>query len=235
MNQLESTDPNHVAIIMDGNRRWARRHGLPAHVGHERVAHSVANSAQTALDLGIQWLSLFAFSTENWRRSPEEVAFLMEPDRWLIRQEDVDLFVKQKIMVRFMGDLADPRLPSRCRDWINRVEYGTSTNSPLLTITFAFNYGGRSEILHAARALASGTATDMVNTLESHLWSRNLPDVDLMIRTSGEQRFSNFMLWRCAYAELFFTSKSWPDFEGADLVEAVTVYRRRTRTFGAEI
>ncbi|MBM0278457.1 polyprenyl diphosphate synthase [Micromonospora tarensis] len=225
----------HVAIIMDGNRRWAKSRMLPSHKGHEQVSHSIAQCIRAAPDLGVRWLTLYAFSTENWTRPAAEVRYLMVPDQWLLRPQLVADCMSSQVSVRFIGSRDDARIPSPCREWMEEVEARTKTADPRLTVTLAFNYGGRAEILDGVRrALAGGPVGEGVEFV-STLWSGELPDVDLLVRTSGEQRLSNFMLWRCAYSELLFTPTLWPDFGSDDLAAAVAEYRHRSRTFGGGV
>jgi len=230
--------PHHVAIIMDGNGRWAHQRGLPRTAGHAAGEHSLFDVVHGALDLGIGWLTVYAFSTENWTRSADEVEFLMEFNDSLLRRrrdEIHDLGVR----VHFVGLGDDPRVPERVRRRMAETEELTAGNQRM-RLVFAFNYGSRAEIAAAARAaaaeVAAGTlaAADVDEaTLAARLYLPDMPDPDLVIRTSGEMRMSNFLLWQAAYAELVFTEVLWPDFYRQQLVDCIGEYQGRERRFGS--
>jgi undecaprenyl diphosphate synthase len=227
-----------VAIIMDGNGRWANARGLPRIAGHAAGEPVLFDVIEGALDLGIEWLTVFAFSTENWSRSAEEVEFLMHfnEDLLLRRRHDLnDLGVR----VVFIGDRDDPRVPDRMRQHITDTEALTAGNRRL-NLVFAFNYGSRLEIVEAVRRLASRAAAGEIDpalidipTLAAHLYLPEMPDPDLVIRSSGEQRVSNFLLWQSAYSEFVFPETLWPDFDREHLAACVDEYRRRHRRFGS--
>jgi len=230
--------PVHVAIIMDGNGRWAEARGLPRTAGHAAGEPALFDVVHGALDLGIEWLTVYTFSTENWSRSPEEVEFLMHFNVDLLtrrRDELHDLGVR----VRFIGDHADPRIPAAVLERMQSAEELTKDNTAM-TMVFAFNYGGRMEVAEAAARLAQeiaagsrDAATVDEEAITSHLSIPEMPDPDLVIRTSGEQRTSNFLLWQQAYSEYVFTPVLWPDFDRAELARCVTEYTDRERRYGS--
>jgi undecaprenyl diphosphate synthase len=220
-----------VAIILDGNGRWASRRGLPAAAGHRAGARTVRRIVEAAIDVGIHDLSVFAFSTENWSRPQDEVDALMEIFAETIERELPDL-AEQGVRVRFIGrrDRAPQTLQQRMAAMEDRTELNTRIN-----LWVAFDYGGRAELVEAARRLVeSGVdAADIdENVFAANLYAPELPDPDLLIRTSGELRISNFLLWQLAYAELVFVDKLWPDFDARDLRAALTDYASRRRRFG---
>ncbi len=220
-----------VAIIMDGNSRWARRRRLPTAAGHRAGTRALRRTVEAAIDLGVETLSVFAFSTENWSRPPEEVELLMEIFAETIERELPDL-VSQGVRVRFMG--RRDRAPDELRERMAALEEETLHNERL-NLWIAFDYGGRDEIVQAARKLVeSGIDPREVdeNALAAHLYAPDWPDLDLLIRTSGELRVSNFVLWQLAYSELVFVETLWPDFGAADLREALSAYAQRRRRFG---
>ena len=229
--------PRHVAIVMDGNGRWAKQRGLKRTDGHAAGEVALFDTVNGALDVGLDWMTVFAFSTENWRRPVDEVRFLMGFNESLLlrrRDELHDLGVR----VRFIGRRAG-RVPGRLRRQIADAEELTRANRRL-TLTFAFNYGGRAELVDAARAIAHEVAAGRLDpdkisdrTLARHLYAPDMPDPDLLVRTSGEFRISNYLLWELAYAELVFTDVLWPDFRRDHLFEAIREFQRRERRFGA--
>jgi undecaprenyl diphosphate synthase len=229
--------PRHVAVIMDGNGRWAAERGLPRTAGHAAGEEALFDVVHGALDLGIAWLTVFAFSTENWARPDEEVAFLMgfNEDLLLRRRDELnDLGVR----VIFIGDRHDPRVSDRLRGHIADTERLTGGNDRL-HLVFAFNYGSRLEIVRAAARIAARAAAGALDPedVDEELFARNLhlpvmPDPDLIIRSSGEHRVSNFLLWQSAYAEYVFPETLWPDFRRDHLAACVDEYRRRQRRFG---
>lgn len=224
--------PEHVAIIMDGNGRWASRRGLSRIEGHEAGTENIRRITHRAGQLGIKYLTLWAFSTENWRRPKEEVEGLMRILGNVIESETEELH-QQGARLRHIGDL-DALQPDLRQSVLDAMEL--TRNNDKLVLTLAFNYGGRQEILHAVRKMIEdGVAPEDVSeeAFAERLYMPGLPDADLIIRTSGEWRLSNFLLWQGAYAELFFTSKLWPDFQPDDLTEAVVDYSQRERRFGA--
>lgn len=229
--------PSHVGVIMDGNGRWAKARGLERTQGHTAGEVAIFRAVDGALALGVQWLTLYTFSTENWTRSDEEVAFLMFFNEAIILRRREELHAKG-VRVRFAGRLSDPRIPDRNRHLMAETETLTAANTRL-TLVFAFNHGGRADLVDAARALVAKAAAGELSAeevdeaaMEAALPTGDLPDCDLVIRTSGEQRTSNFLLWQAAYAELLFPDILWPDFTGQDLVDLVAAYQRRDRRFG---
>lgn len=227
--------PRHVAIIMDGNGRWATRRGLPRVAGHRAGAKAIREAIATAIELGIEYLTIYSFSSENWRRPPEEVAALMDLFVEVIERE-LDSLERQRVRVRVIGRQAG--LPEATRQAFRRCEAATAGNDAL-TLVVALNYGGRAEIVDAVREIASLVEADRLEVshideavISDHLYTRDIPDPDLVIRTSGELRISNFLLWQLAYAELWVTSVLWPDFRRGDLLRAVVDFQRRARRFG---
>ena len=227
--------PRHVAIIMDGNGRWARKRGLSRIRGHEAGAESISAALRACRNLGIQVLTLYAFSVENWVRPKAEVAGLMALLRRFLRAREKELHAN-RTRLRAIGRLAD--LPDAARRELERVMETTAGYTERYLV-LALSYGGRAEIADAARRIAERAraggidpATVDEKTVAAHLYAPDLPDPDLMIRTSGEIRLSNFLLWQLSYAEFYFTPTLWPDFREADLAEAVAEYRRRQRRFG---
>jgi trans,polycis-decaprenyl diphosphate synthase len=228
--------PNHVAIVMDGNGRWATRQGLTRTDGHKAGEAVVIDIVCGAIEIGIKWLSLYAFSTENWKRSPEEVRFLMGFNRDVVRMRRVNL---QAIGVKIRWVGSRPRL---WRSVINELAIAEemTKNNDVITVNYCVNYGGRSEIADAAREIARLAAAGRLNpervneaTIAHHLQRPDIPDVDLFLRSSGEQRSSNFMLWQAAYAEFIFQDKLWPDYDRRDLWAACEEYADRNRRFGS--
>ena len=224
--------PVHVACVMDGNGRWAQRRGLPRTDGHAAGEEALFDTVEGALELGIRWLTVYAFSTENWRRPVDEVRYLVGfNESILVRRCDEldDLGVR----IRFSGR-RDWRVPKRLIRRMDASSEQTKGNRTL-TLTIAFNYGGRAEIVDAVKALvADGVPAGKIDerAIRSRLYDPEMPDPDLMVRTSGEHRISNFLLWELAYSELVFTDVLWPDFRREHLQEAVREYQRRDRRFG---
>jgi undecaprenyl diphosphate synthase len=229
------TVPRHVAIIMDGNGRWASARGLPRAEGHRRGVEALRRTVRAAGDLGIGILTIFSFSAENWSRPPSEIRELMGLLRRFIRNDLADLH-RNGVKVRVIGDRED--LAPDIRSLLEEAEALTRDNDKL-TLVVAFNYGARQEIARAARRLAAEVAAGRVavaevtaDKLASHLDAPDLPDPDLIIRTSGEQRLSNFLLWQAAYSELVFVPVYWPEFDRAALEQAIVEFRSRERRFG---
>ena len=228
--------PLHVAIIMDGNGRWARARGMARTYGHKRGIEAVRRTVEAAGELGIRYLTLFAFSTENWRRPGDEVAELMRLLRFYLRSEIAQLH-ENGIRLRVIGDRG--RFPQDIVALLSHAETLTTANDSL-HLNIALNYGGRQEIVAAVCRLAERAAAGQVapsdideSSVSANLATDGLPDPDLIIRTSGEQRLSNFLLWQAAYSELVFLDKMWPDFDRSDLERAIADYGRRERRFGA--
>jgi undecaprenyl diphosphate synthase len=222
--------PRHVGIIMDGNGRWARERGRPRTEGHLEGGKAAKRVVTAASDLGLPFLSLYVFSTENWARAAEEVSFLMVLVRSNLRRE-LDFYRQKGIRIVHSGDLAG--LPPEIAREITDVSRETA-GFPGLTLNLAINYGGRDEILRAvSRARAAGGQGEITETsFRAHLDQPAVPDPDLVIRTGGERRLSNFLLWESAYAELYFSAKLWPDWDRQDLVDALVDYCGRSRRFG---
>ena len=232
----EAIDPNrvpvHVAVVMDGNGRWAQRRGLPRTDGHAAGEEALFDTVEGALDIGLDWLTVYAFSTENWKRPRDEVRYLMGFNESLLlrrRDELHDLDVRVRVIGR-----RDWRVPRRLLRRIDESVEMTRKNQRM-TLTLAFNYGGRAEIIDAVRAvIQERIPADKVSekTLRDHLYDPEMPDPDVVIRTSGEYRISNFLLWELAYSELVFSDVLWPDFRREHLFEAVREFQRRDRRFG---
>ena len=227
--------PRHIAIIMDGNGRWAKAHGLPRIAGHRRGAEAVRRTLTAAGELGLRYLTLFGFSSENWKRPEGEVDDLMGLLRHYLRGEIAELH-KNGVRLRVIGDRA--RLSPDIVAMIANAEALTRGN-PGVNLTVALSYGGRAELVAATRTIAAEAAAGRLvpeaideAVIARHLFTADLPDPDLLIRTSGEQRISNFLLWQCAYAELVFTKTLWPDFGRADLEQAIVEYGGRDRRYG---
>ena len=222
---------------MDGNGRWAQRRGLKRTDGHAAGEEALFDTVEGALEIGLPWLTVYAFSTENWRRPLDEVRFLMRFNESLLlrRRDDLDA---RGVRVRFIGRRGG-RVPNRVARHIADTEAMTARNRRM-TLTFAFNYGGRAEIVDAVRAVATQVLAGRLDpariderTIARHLYAPDMPDPDLVVRTSGEHRISNYLLWEVAYSELVFTDVCWPDFRRADLFAAIREYQGRRRRFGA--
>jgi undecaprenyl diphosphate synthase len=229
--------PAHVAIVMDGNGRWAQQRGLKRTEGHAAGEEALFDTVDGALEIGLSWLTVFAFSTENWRRPLDEVRFLMSFNERLLLARRDDLHARG-VRVRFIGRRGG-RVPGRVRRRIDETEALTQANRRL-TLSFAFNYGGRAELVDATRAIAREVAAGRLDpgkiderALQRHLYAPDMPDPDLLVRTSGEFRISNYLLWELAYSELVFTDVLWPDFRKEHLAEAIAEYQKRDRRFGS--
>ena len=230
--------PKHVAIIMDGNGRWAQNRGLPRTFGHKSGVEALREIIQHTDDLGIRVLTVFAFSTENWKRSIDEVSFLMG---LLIEyfKKELDELHHKNVKIRILGDIDNiPDTFAKQRDALYQAINETKTNTGL-QLNIAINYGAQQEIVHACRSVGAAIMAGRLSpddidkhTIESNLYTAGLPEVDLLIRTSGEMRISNFLLWQIAYAEFYVTEKLWPDFSVSDYDLALSVYGRRERRFG---
>ncbi|MFM2044515.1 MAG: undecaprenyl pyrophosphate synthetase [Pseudomonadota bacterium] len=230
--------PQHVAIIMDGNGRWAKARGLPRTAGHRKGVEAVRNAIEAAGDLGIRYLTLFSFSSENWARPADEVGDLMQLLRFYLRGEIATLH-KNGVRIRVIGDRA--RLAPDIVSLIDNAEALTAGNAAL-TLVLALSYGARQEIVAAAQRVATLVSSGHLTAEEvdervlgSHLATAGIPDPDLVIRTSGEKRISNFLLWQIAYAEFVFVDTLWPDFTKRDMEDAVQEFCRRERRFGASV
>jgi len=227
--------PNHVAIIMDGNGRWATQKGGSRTDGHKKGVETVRNTVEAAAKLGIKYLTLFGFSVENWDRPVDEVSYLMNLIRVYLKKELSEL-QKNEVRLKVIGDRS--RLDDDIVKEIEKCEEATKDNKKI-TVVIALSYGGRQDIVSAAQSLVRDAAQGKISaedvTIDSfadHLSTKGIPYPDLMIRTSGEKRISNFLIWQLAYAELYFTNTLWPDFSEKDLVEAIEDYNSRDRRFG---
>ena len=233
-----SAVPEHVAIVMDGNGRWANRQGLTRIEGHRAGEASLLDVVAGAIQVGVKHLSVYAFSTENWKRSPDEVRFLMGFNREVLHRRR-DQLNEWGVRVRWAG--RKPRLWSSVIKELQYAERLTAGND-VLTLTMCVNYGGRTEIADAVRGIAEEVAAGRLKpsavgekTIQRHLYLPDMPDVDLFVRSSGEQRTSNFLLWQSAYAEMVFLDRLWPDFSRTDLWEAIDLFARRNRRFGGAV
>jgi undecaprenyl diphosphate synthase len=230
-----SNYPKHVAIIMDGNGRWAKARGLPRTAGHKKGAETTQTIVTACRDLGVEYLTLYAFSSENWQRPQDEINDLMQLLSFYIRKELKQL-LKNGVVLRVIGD--KNKLPAAIKTQIIEAEEATKGNKGLV-LQVALSYGSRQEITQAVKQLASDIETGTVisgdvneELLDSYLSTAGIPDPDLLIRTGGEYRISNFLLWQMAYTELFFTARMWPDFNRDDLVEALENFSTRERRYG---
>ena len=227
--------PKHIAIIMDGNGRWAKQKGLIRTIGHEKGTKAVREVVEASAELGVENLTLYAFSTENWNRPKLEVQTLMKLLVSSLKKE-ISTLQDNNIKLSAIGNLN--QLPKKVFEELHEVIAKTNHNSRM-TLTLALSYGSREEILHAVKEIGNKVKNNIISIenidetiFNEHLYSRNLPDVDLLIRTSGEQRISNFLLWQIAYAELYFTNVLWPDFSKQELYRALYNYQNRERRFG---
>ncbi|MGH9276605.1 MAG: polyprenyl diphosphate synthase [Acidimicrobiales bacterium] len=225
--------PRHVGIVMDGNGRWAQKRGLPRTEGHAAGEEALFDTVEGALELGITWLTVYAFSTENWKRPVDEVRFLMGFNEGILTRRRDELN-ERGVRIRFAGR-RDWRVPRRL---IRRMDeaLALTRDNRTMTLTIAFNYGGRAEIVDAVRSLVeAGVPAARIDekAIRARMYDPDMPDPDLVVRTSGEYRISNFLLWELAYSELVFTDVLWPDFRRKDLFAAVEEFNRRDRRFGA--
>jgi undecaprenyl diphosphate synthase len=228
--------PAHVAIVMDGNGRWAEQRGLPRTEGHGAGEEALWDTVKGAVQIGLPWLTVFAFSTENWRRPPGEVRYLMNFNRSLLRRRRDELHT-MNVRIRFIGR-RNWRVPRSVLKEIREAESLTADNTGT-TLSIAFNYGGRAEIVDAVKELAREVRAGTLRperiddaAIAERLYAADMPPPDLLIRTSGEQRISNFLLWEVAYSELWFTPVFWPDFDREHLFEAIRDFQKRSRRFG---
>lgn len=227
--------PRHIAIVMDGNGRWAKHRGLPRTAGHHAGMVALRRTIRHADELGVQVLTVYAFSTENWKRPRLEVDFLMRlPNEFL--KTDLPELKEKNVRVTVIGDKAG--LPRHTMDAVQKAEQETAGNTGMI-LNFALNYGSRAEIVHAVRNIVEKAGNGSLDpgeidekTISNHLFTAALPDPDLLIRPSGEIRLSNFLLWQLAYAELWFSDVYWPDFDKEHLLEAIEAYQRRDRRYG---
>ncbi|MHA7056028.1 isoprenyl transferase [Aquimarina sp. M1] len=233
--QLNTNIPKHVAIIMDGNGRWAKKKGLFRAMGHENGTKAVREAVEGAAEIGIKYLTLYAFSTENWNRPRLEVETLMKLLVSSLKKE-IKTLQKNNIRLNAIGNLQ--ALPEKARKELLEVIEKTKDNKHM-TLSLALSYGSREELIKTIQEISNKVKNNVLSphlineaVINEHLYTKNLPDVDLLIRTSGEQRISNFLLWQIAYAELYFTKILWPDFKKTDLFEAILNYQQRERRFG---
>ncbi len=223
-----NNNPKHIAIIMDGNGRWARKRGLPKIAGHKKGVDAIRGVMEKCVDLGVPYLTLYAFSSENWKRPQKEVDALMNLLRDYLRKE-TERFVKEGIRLRAIGDLG--KLPDDIQQSLAESIHKTKDNEKI-NLTIALSYGGRDEIVRAVGRMERAGDTVSEEEFAQHLDTADLPELDLLIRTGGEQRISNFLLWQMAYTELYFTDTLWSDFGENDLTKAVAEFKNRERKFG---
>lgn len=235
MQENEWNVPNHVAIIMDGNGRWAKKRKMPRNYGHTQGSKNVEKICEIAYKMGIKYLTVYAFSTENWMRPQEEIDALMKLLGTYL-ETSIKTSAKNNMRVRVIGDTS--RLSEEIKKSIVALEEASKNNTGL-NFQVAINYGGRDELLRAAKALAKDVKSNIINidtidetVFKSYLDTKDIPDPDLLIRTSGEQRLSNYLLWQMAYTEFYFTEVLWPDFDKKELTKAVEYYSSRNRKFG---
>lgn len=236
--QAVAAPPVHVAIIMDGNRRWAEARGLPRSIGHRQGAEAVRRAVTASIDLGISYLTLYVFSSENWKRPKDEISDLMGLLRLYLRNEIASLR-SNGVRIRMIGDRS--RLSPEIVSLIDDAEQSTARNNRL-TMTVALSYGSRDEIVRATRLISEQVRDGLLSPgdvteelFERHLGTVGIPDPDVIIRTAGEQRLSNFLLWQSAYSEFIFVNKLWPDFDKEDLASVISEYQKRERRYGARL
>lgn len=232
---VKKTDLKHVAIIMDGNRRWAKNNNLPSAVGHKKGVESLKTALKSCHKFGVKYLTVYAFSTENWNRKQEEVDFLMDLLAMTIKNELKDLH-KNQVKVQFIGDLT--KLNSKLQKILATAEETTIDNTGV-SLQIAFNYGARDEIINATKNIAKKIQKNEINiddinekTFADNLYTNSIPDPDLLIRTGGEMRVSNYLLWQIAYAEIIVTPKFWPEFNEEAMAESIIEFKNRQRRFG---
>ncbi len=230
--------PQHLAIIMDGNGRWANDRGLLRSAGHKEGAKAVKRVISNCLDFNIPILTLFAFSTENWKRPKHEINYLLKLFERVLSKEKANL-IKNNVKINFIGRLNE--LPNTLNNKMNELQESTESNNELI-LNIAINYGGRAEIVDAINSIIMKLYEKQLNieeinenTIRDNLYTHNLPDPDLLIRTAGEMRVSNFMIWQIAYTELWVTPVLWPDFNKVNLIQAITNFQKRVRKYGAKI
>lgn len=227
--------PKHIAIIMDGNGRWAKKRKLPRTMGHKAGVETIRRVLKEADKLGVKYMTLYAFSTENWKRPKEEVNALMKLLIQYLRQEINELH-KNGVKINVLGDIT--KLPKECQEEIEKSVDKTKNNKGI-TMNIALNYGGRDEILRAVKSISEEVLNGNISiedindeVMENYLYTKGIPDPDIIIRPSGEQRLSNFLLWQCAYSEFWYSDICWPDFKEKDLHRAIYDFQRRDRRFG---
>lgn len=227
--------PKHIALIMDGNGRWAKERNLPRSMGHKAGVETIRRVITEADELGVKYLTLYAFSTENWKRPKDEVSTLMKLLVQYLRKE-IDELDSKGVIINVLGDIS--KLPQECIDEINKASLRTKNNKGI-TMNVALNYGGRNEIIRAIKSIVNeekkgGLNIDDIDDemINKYLYTAGMPDPDIIIRPSGEQRLSNFLLWQCAYSEFWYSDINWPDFTGKDLRRAIYDFQNRDRRFG---
>lgn len=226
---VEECNLKHIAIIMDGNRRWAKEKNLPSMVGHKKGVEALKATMRAFDDFGIKYLTVYAFSTENWNRKPEEVNFLMDLLGQTLKNE-LDEMNKNNVVISFIGDTT--KLSDKLQKILNNAVETTKNNTGV-NLQIAFNYGSRDEIVHAVQNIVNEGITDITEkTISNYLYTKNIPDPDLLIRTGGEMRISNYLLWQIAYSEFIVIPEFWPDFNKEKLSECVLEYKKRNRRFG---
>ncbi|AOR23271.1 isoprenyl transferase [Clostridium taeniosporum] len=227
--------PLHIAIIMDGNGRWAKKRKLPRSIGHKAGVETIRKIVKESKRLGIKYLTLYAFSTENWKRPKEEVSALMQLLVVYLRREVAELH-KNGVKINILGDMS--KFPEECKAELNKAIEKTYNNTDI-NLNLALNYGGRDELVRAMQLIAEDLKDNKINKedisedlISNYIYTKGMPDPDLIIRPSGEQRLSNFLLWQCAYSEFWYSDIAWPDFKEEDLQKAVFDYQNRDRRFG---
>lgn len=233
---VKKTNLQHIAIIMDGNRRWAKENNLPSAMGHKRGVDSLKNAVKSCHKFGIKYLTVYAFSTENWNRNPEEVNFLMELLAHTIKNELNELY-ENGVVINFIGDLT--RLNKKLQKILSDAVAKTKNNSGV-NLQIAFNYGSRDEMVNAVKNISKKVLNNEVSldeiseeTISKELYTSAIPDPDLLIRTGGEMRISNYLLWQIAYSEILVTSQYWPEFDENSMSDAILEFNRRQRRYGA--
>ncbi len=221
---------NHLAVIMDGNGRWAKSHNLPIHKGHQKGSEKIEELCENVANNGIKYLTIFAFSTENWKRSTEEINHLLKLIKFFYSKK-LNKLVKDNVNVKILG--FDENVPSDIKNLFLKMEEKTKDNDGLY-LNIAFNYGSRKEIVNSVNEFIKNNPNKLITEkdVNDNLFTKNMPDVDLLIRTSGEQRISNFLLWQIAYSELVFSDVFWPDFNAEELDKCIEEYYKRNRRFG---
>lgn len=233
---VKNTNLKHIAIIMDGNRRWARLHNLPSAVGHKKGADSLKAALKACHKFGVKYLTVYAFSTENWNRNPEEVNYLMELFALTIKNE-LDELHKNQVVIRFIGDLS--KLNKKLQKKFNEAVEKTKNNNGV-NLQIAINYGSRNELVKAVKSISKKVLNNEVSLddiseklISQELYTKEIPDPDLLIRTGGEMRISNYLLWQIAYAELLIIPEFWPEFDETTLADAILEFNNRQRRYGA--
>lgn len=228
---VKETDLKHIAVIMDGNRRWAKEKGLPSAMGHKKGVDALKAALKACDDFGVKYLTVYAFSTENWNRKQDEVDFLMDLFCKTLKNETLEMHEKN-VIIKFIGDIS--KLSAKLQEILYESVELTKNNTGV-TLQIAFNYGSRDEIVHAVKNIvAKGYSADEINEelISKELYTSEIPDPDLLIRTGGEMRISNYLLWQIAYSEIYVTKKFWPEFDKEALADAIIEFKNRQRRFG---